>query len=98
MGSGNRPTQELRIPCEGTYTHYTWRYSGDGPMHSFKHRKDLKVTIPCPALAEGQSVYFQGNSITPEVHFWCGHHLETIKLDEVMSGCWIATCLFEELE
>ena len=92
MGSGKRPTQELRIPCEGTYTFY--RQVSDVAVPNSPY----KATIPCPALAEGQSVFFQGRSLTPEVHFWCEHHLDTIKPDEVMSGCWIATCLFEELE
>lgn len=89
MGTGNRPTQELRIPCEGSYTYQ---------RQLFPTGRMVKTLIPCPALAEGQSVYFQERSLTPEVHFWCEHHLETIKPDEVMSGCWIATCLFEELE
>ena len=84
MGSGNRPTQELRIPCEGTYTLPTW--GGRAPY-----------SIGCPALAEGQSVYFHGNDLTPEVHFWCAHHLATIKTGNDDQG-WIATCLFEEIE
>jgi len=66
-------------------------------MNAFKYRKDLAVTIPCPALSGGQSVYFHGNDLTPEVHFWCAQHLSTIKTGNDYQG-WIATCLFEEIE
>ena len=92
MERGNRPTQELRIPCEGTYTFY-----GVGDPDITIPNSPFKAMIPCPALAGGQSVYFHGNDLTPEVHFWCEHHLDTIKTGNDDQG-WLATCLFEELE
>ena len=90
MASGNRPTQELRIPCEGTYTYQQMSPTGEIVITRWR--------IDCPDLSAGQSVLFQGKSLVPEVHFWCLAHLKTVpKVPDVKDG-WMDTCTFEELE
>ena len=93
------PTAELRIPCEGIETTWGWIESANAVTGLIRKRYRPIDRGPCHDLAEGQSVYFVGESLTPEVHFWCAEHLEGIKTGDVASPKgWVAACLYSDLE